>query len=86
VVDLRLGWRPRFGAAGSAADRGGRGQGGRGGQGANAKGFEIYAQVSNLLNETNFTRYSGVLTSPFFGQPVSAGPPRRFDFGTRVFF
>ena len=85
VVDLRLGWRPTFGAA-SVAGQGGPAPGGRGRRGANAKGVEIYAQVTNLFNETNFTRFSGVLTSPFFGRPVAAGPPRRFDFGTRVFF
>jgi hypothetical protein len=39
-----------------------------------------------VLNETNFTRFSGVMTSPYFLQPTAAAAARRFDFGTRVFF
>ena len=47
---------------------------------------EIHAQVWNLLNETNFTRFAGVLTSPLYGSATSAAPARRFDFGIRTFF
>jgi hypothetical protein len=71
TVNLRVGWQP-----GSSVTGDGRGGG----------GGEIYAQVWNLLNETNFTRFAGVLTSPFYGQATAAAPARRFDFGTRVFF
>jgi hypothetical protein len=31
----------------------------------------------NILNHPNYVTYVGVLTSPFFGQPVAANPPRR---------
>jgi hypothetical protein len=48
--------------------------------------MEIYARVSNLFNDTNYTRFGSVLTSPFYGQPIAAGPPRRLEVGTRVFF
>lgn len=76
-VDLRLGWRPDF--IGDAAQADGR-------RGQNPRGMELYGRVTNLFNETNFTRFAGVLTSPFFGQPIAAGPARRFELGTRVFF
>lgn len=47
-------------------------------------GGEIYGDVSNLFNRTNFTRYSGVLTSPYFGRPTAALPGRRIELGLRV--
>ena len=82
TLNLRLGWRPEFG--------GGGGTGGRtdapGGPRPSPRGVEFYAQAWNVLNETNFTRYSGVMTSPYFLQPTAAAAARRFDFGTRVFF
>jgi hypothetical protein len=31
----------------------------------------------NILNHPNYVTYVGVVTSPFFGQPVAANPPRR---------
>ena len=46
--------------------------------------FSVNAQ--NIINKTNFTRYVGVQTSPFFGRPVSAGSPRRINFGIRFSF
>ncbi len=79
TLNLRFGWRPW------APQGGGGGGEGRGG-GRGQKGVEIYAQVWNLLNETNFTRFAGVQTSPLFGQPTAAAAARRFDFGTRIFF
>jgi hypothetical protein len=87
-VDLRLGWRPSFLGTpqdtGGGRDRGGRGR--QGGGGPRAKGVELYASVSNLFNETNYTRFAGVMTSPLFGQPTGAAPARQFEFGTRVLF
>jgi hypothetical protein len=79
TIDLRLGWRPEF--IGNLADQAGGGRGAR-----NARGVEIYGQINNLFNETNFNRFAGVMTSPFFGQPISAGQARRFEVGTRLFF
>ncbi len=86
TLNLRFGWRP-WAPDGGGEGRGGRGgdRGGRGG-GRGQKGVELYAQVWNLLNETNFTRFAGVLTSPYYGQPTAAAAARRFDFGTRIFF
>ena len=47
---------------------------------------ELYAQSYNLLNHTNALNFSGVMTSPFFGQPTSAAPPRRVELGARLMF
>jgi hypothetical protein len=49
-------------------------------------GVELYAQAYNLLNHTNVLNFSGVLTSPFFGQPTSAAPARRVEIGARLTF
>jgi len=49
-------------------------------------GLELYVQAFNLLNRMNALNFSGVLTSPFFGQPTSAAPPRRIEIGSRVSF
>jgi hypothetical protein len=48
--------------------------------------MEFYAQAFNLLNHANLGAFSGVQTSPFFGQATSAQPPRRFEVGTRFNF
>jgi hypothetical protein len=48
--------------------------------------FELYAQAFNLLNHANLGVFSGVQTSPFFGQATSAQPPRRMEVGMRVNF
>jgi hypothetical protein len=70
---------------------------GGGGGGAMAAGFaggaadkrfrvDFYVSAQNILNRTNYTAYSGVLTSPLFGQPTSAGTPRRVQLGARFSF
>ena len=48
--------------------------------------FEIYVAGTNLFNRTNPMTYSGVMTSPFFGQFTSAMPGRRMEVGTRFYF
>lgn len=48
--------------------------------------MEFYSQAFNLLNHANLGAFSGVQTSPFFGQATSAQPPRRIELGTRVNF
>ena len=48
--------------------------------------FELFASASNLFNAVNRTGYSGVMTSPFFGQATAAMPARRIDVGVRVGF
>jgi hypothetical protein len=39
-----------------------------------------------MLNHVNALNFSGVVTSPFFGQPTSAAAPRRVEIGTRFTF
>jgi hypothetical protein len=48
--------------------------------------FEVFVSGSNIFNAVNRTGYSGVMTSPFFGQPTAAMPGRRIDLGVRVGF
>jgi hypothetical protein len=40
----------------------------------------------NVLNRVNDMAFVGTLTSPFFGQAVSAQPPRRLQFSARLKF
>jgi Carboxypeptidase regulatory-like domain len=48
--------------------------------------IELYLAGTNILNHTNFLGYSGVMTSPFFGQPTSAGAARKLELGVRFGF
>ena len=48
--------------------------------------LEFYAQAFNLLNHANLGVFSGVQTSPFFGQATSAQSPRRLELGLRFNF
>jgi hypothetical protein len=48
--------------------------------------LELYAQAFNLFNHANLGAFSGVQTSPFFGQATSAQLPRRLEVGTRFNF
>jgi hypothetical protein len=47
-------------------------------------GLSVYGQ--NLTNHVNFSGYSGVLTSPFFGRPTIATNPRRINVGMTLAF
>jgi hypothetical protein len=40
----------------------------------------------NLTNERNYTGYSGVMTSPFFGQPTTVMGMRKIDMGIALSF
>ena len=74
----------RIGAVGGATDM----LNAMGGGGAEDKRvrFELFAAVQNLFNHVNPIGYSGVMTSPFFGQPTAAMPARRIDVGMRIGF
>jgi hypothetical protein len=48
--------------------------------------FELFVAATNLFNHTNPLAYSGVMTSPFFGQATSAMPARRMEVGSRFYF
>jgi hypothetical protein len=55
---------------------------------AKDKGPVLNASVDafNATNRVNYVAYIGNLTSPFFGQPVTALPPRRLQLGIRLTF
>jgi len=74
----------RVGAVGGAGDM----LNAIGGGGAEDKRvrLELYVSAQNLLNQVNPIGYSGVMTSPFFGEPTAAMPARRIDVGMRVGF
>lgn len=46
----------------------------------------VFANVFNALNQTNFDRISGVLTSSRFGRPIGAADPREIEVGMRFQF
>ncbi|MFN0087437.1 MAG: carboxypeptidase regulatory-like domain-containing protein [Blastocatellia bacterium] len=56
--------------------------------GANDKRFrtEFFLQATNVLNNVNPISFTGVRTSPFFGQPTAALPGRRLETGMRFSF
>lgn len=56
--------------------------------GATEKRFriEVYLSGQNLLNRANYVGYSGVLTSPFYGQPTNVMNPRKMQAGLRFGF
>jgi hypothetical protein len=73
--------------AGPGVDSGGM-LGALGGSGAdnNRIRIELFVTAQNLFNHTNPIGYSGVMTSPFFGQPTAAMPGRRVELGARIAF
>ncbi|MFN3322562.1 MAG: TonB-dependent receptor domain-containing protein [Bryobacteraceae bacterium] len=46
----------------------------------------VSADAFNLLNRVNFLNFVGAMSSPFFGGPVGALPPRRMQLGARFQF
>jgi hypothetical protein len=46
----------------------------------------FYVQAQNLTNHSNYGGYSGVMTSPFFGQPTLVFNPRKVDIGMQFQF
>ena len=56
--------------------------------GMDAKRFrtEFFLQATNLLNHANVIGFTGVQTSPLFGQAIAALPGRRIETGMRFSF
>lgn len=48
--------------------------------------LRFFISAKNLLNQTNFTTFSGVQTSPFFRQPIAVRDSRRIDAGVSFRF
>lgn len=42
--------------------------------------------ADNLTNYTNYVDFNGVVTSPLFGLPNRALPPRRIELAARIGF
>lgn len=89
-VSYTVGFGPRVQSAGGQRvmiAMGGDGvQGGFSGGGDRRYRLEFYAAAANLTDHHNFVGYSGVETSPFFGQPTSVLNPRRLELGIRFAF
>jgi hypothetical protein len=97
-ISTRLAWKIGFGGAAPARPGGPQVRIVRAGADTNVLGdmmtgdnaeryaLELYAQAFNVLNHTNALNFSGVLTSPFFGRAISAGPARRIELGARLTF
>ena len=85
---------PRAGAAGGGQQvvmigaGGGGGMPGGLGSGPTDRRFrlELYAAAQNVTNYRNYIGYSGVLTSPFFGEPTNVLNPRKTEIGIRFGF
>jgi hypothetical protein len=79
---------------GAMAQRvGGGGPGGDGGpqmivmEGANTRyRLDLFLNVQNAFNRTNYNAFVGNQLSPFFGTATSAGPARRVEIGASVSF
>jgi hypothetical protein len=48
--------------------------------------IQFVVQVQNVTNNANYIGYSGVLTSPFFGQPTAVQGTRKVDVGVQLQF
>lgn len=93
-VSYAIGFGPRPAAGGGGGPQtvmvaigGGSVQGGFSG-GANDHRYrvEFYVSAQNVTNHDNYIGYSGVLTSPFFGEPTNVLNPRKIEIGARFGF
>ena len=48
--------------------------------------LELFIAAFNVFNTVNPMGYSGVMTSPFFGEATAAGPARKIDLGMKIGF
>ncbi len=95
-VSYAIGFGPQRQAGGGAGGgqtvvmAGGAGGGMAGGFGGGAGDrryrVDLYASAQNVTNRRNYVGYSGVMTSPFFGQPTNVMNPRKIEVGMRVGF
>ncbi|MGH9823526.1 MAG: TonB-dependent receptor, partial [Blastocatellia bacterium] len=56
------------------------------GKGEKSPTLTVGLDAFNTLNQVNFTSFVGNLSSPFFGLPVSAQPPRRLQLSAKIEF
>ncbi|HJU44705.1 MAG TPA: hypothetical protein VJ691_17895, partial [Vicinamibacterales bacterium] len=48
--------------------------------------LDLFLNVQNLFNRTNYNAFVGNMLSPFFGTATSAGPARRVEIGASISF
>ena len=82
-------------SGGAMNQRVGSGPGGPGGDGPQMVVMEgtnqryrldLYVNVQNVFNRTNYNAFVGNVLSPFFGQATSAGPARKVEVGASISF
>jgi hypothetical protein len=61
-------------------------RGGGDGREAGKRRLELFASAENVTNHPNYAMVSGVMSSPFFGQPTAATRARTIEFGVRFGF
>ena len=49
----------------------------------NAPSFTVALDAFNVLNRVNYGSFIGTVSSPLFGQPITARPPRQFQLSIR---
>ena len=76
----------RPGAGGRPGPGGRPGGPGGGGPRGRQKGITISLSAQNLTNRSNFSGFSGVMTSPYFMQATSVSNPRQVDLSLRFNF
>jgi hypothetical protein len=52
----------------------------------NASALTLAVDAFNVLNRVNYGTFVGTVSSPFFGQPITARPPRQFQFSAKFAF
>jgi hypothetical protein len=51
-----------------------------------ARVISVALNSFNVLNHPNYVTYIGTISSPFFGRPVAAQPPRRMQLDVQFKF
>jgi hypothetical protein len=51
-----------------------------------SKVISLSLNAFNVLNHPNYVTYIGTISSPFFGKPVAANPPRRMQMDVQFKF
>ncbi len=74
------------GARGGGGAGGGGGLFGEGGGGRSKYNLTLSVSANNIMNHTNFSNFSGVVTSRFFGRSNNPLAARRIDASLRFSF
>ena len=78
--------RARGRSAGRGRTAGPRWRAAASGRGGRQKGITISLSAQNLTNRSNFSGFSGVMTSQYFLQATSVSNPRQVDLSLRFNF